>query len=96
MRSVHTPTSPADTSSNGNGTISFDTVTGLNIAAGTKTVLIQFGHDTNDRGGVYDDGFTEIQAFNSPVPEDSASIGPGLMLALGGLVVVARRRSVKA
>ena len=92
-----TATSPADTSSNGNGTISYDTVSGLNIAAGTKSVLFQFGLDPNGSGGGnFGSGFAEIQAFNKPVPEASSSISLGLMLALGGLVVVARKRSIKA
>jgi len=92
-----TATSPADTSSNGNGTISYDTVSGLNIAAGTKSILFQFGLNPNGSGGGnFGNAFSEIQAFNTPVPETSSSIGLGLMLALSGLVVIARKRSVKA
>ncbi len=72
-------------------------MSGLNIAAGTKSVLFQFGLDPNGSGGGnFGSGFTEIQAFNSPVPEASSSIGMGVMLALGGLAVVVRKRSVKA
>ena len=92
-----TLTNPADVSSNGTGTNSYDTLTGLNIAAGTKSVLFQFGADPNGSGGAtFGNAFSEIQAFNNPVPEAPSSVGLGVMLALGGLAVVVRKRSFKA
>ena len=91
-------TSPANSYSNGAGTISYDTLTGLNIAAGTKSVLFRFAADPNGaEGATFGNAFSEIQASNAPVPIASSSVGLGLMLSLGGLaLVVAHKRSVKA
>jgi len=48
-------------------------------------------------GGDHDAFFNNLSLTAAPaVPEASSSIGLGVMLALGGLALVARRRSVKA
>jgi len=48
-------------------------------------------------GGDHDAFFNNLSLTSAPaVPEASSSIGLGLMLALGGLVLVAKKRSAKA
>ena len=48
-------------------------------------------------GGDHDAFFNNLSLTSAPaVPEASSSIGLGLMLALGGLVIVAKKRSAKA
>ena len=52
---------------------------------------------TNNTGGINEGDFTgaqfQIGAGTSPVPEASSSVGLSLLLALGGLVLIARKRN---
>ncbi len=90
-----TPTSPADTSTNGNGgTIHFDTLTGLNIGAGTKSILFSFAQDTNFVNGPGGTSLSEIQGFVAPAPEPSQTVALGLgILSLGVLALKARKQN---
>ncbi len=91
-----TVTSPADTSTNGNGgTINFDTLTGLNIGAGTKSLLFSFAQDTNFINGPGGTSLSELQGFVSaapaPEPSQAAALAVGI-LSLGVLALKARKR----
>ena len=63
---------------------SYDTLN-LNIAAGTQSLLFDFGPAQSDGNGTLGQGFTEIQGFAAAVPEPSTYalmiMGVGLLLA---------------
>lgn len=96
-----TATSPAQTqlgpASTGTNTIHFSDLTGLGIPAGTQSLMLTFTQapaDTTNNGQLSGAALTEIQGF-APVPEASTTVGFGLILAMGGLAFVARKRSAK-
>jgi hypothetical protein len=89
-------TSPADTSVNNNaGTIFYDTLTGLNIPAGTNSILFSFAQDPNFIGGPGGTSLSELQGFVTATPEPSSAVALGLgFLGLGALALKIRQRSV--
>ena len=97
-----TATNPAQTqagpASTGTSTIHFSDLTGLGIPTGTKSLLLTFTQapaDPTNNGQLSGAAITEIQGF-APVPEVSTTVSFGLLLALGSLAVVVRKRSTKA
>jgi hypothetical protein len=67
----------------GTGYGSFDTISGLNLSANTKEVLLDFGAaQYSDEGYNVGQGFTEIQAF-AVAPEPST-----YAMMLGGLAIL--------
>ena len=91
-----TATSPADTSVNNNkGTIFYDTLTGLNIPAGTNSILFSFAQDPNFVGGPGGTSLSELQGFVTATPEPSSVVALGLgFLGMGALALKARKRGM--
>lgn len=78
--------------SDSTGGVAYDTLNGLLIPAGTKSLLLDFGPETDSfrsASPTYDVGvgFTEIQGF-APVPEPSTYA----LLAAGGLALLGLAR----
>ncbi len=91
-----TATNPADTSPNNlGGTVYYDTLSGLSIPAGTKSILFSFAQDPNFVGGPGGTSLSEIQGFVTAAPEPSqmAVLGLGIF-GLGLLALKARKRSL--
>lgn len=65
--------------------IQYDTISGLNIPAGTQSVLLAFTRPQNGAG------FSEIQAFapSGPTVPEPASMG---LVGMGALALLGRRR----